>query len=177
MSRSANVLSLTPTPSRKPQKPSHRVRTQSQELTPEQSSNIREVFEIFDANHDGALTHPQFQAAMCALGFDVHNKDVTTLISNHDEKSRGLICRVDFEAVLNEKISTRDPLKQMRKDFDLFDEGGTGRISLRDLVRSAKEPYNTIDDSELSAMIEEFDLDKDGRISFHEYIAISRGER
>lgn len=63
---------------------------------------------------------------------------------------------------MSDKILARDPLEEIRKAFKLFDEDGTGRISLRNLRHIALELGETIDDDELRAMIDEFDLDGDG---------------
>lgn len=67
---------------------------------------------------------------------------------------------------MTERILTRDPLEEMRKAFKLFDEDGTGRISLRNLRHIAMELGENIDDDELRAMIDEFDLDGDGESKF-----------
>jgi centrin-3 len=68
---------------------------------------------------------------------------------------------------VTERILNRDPLEEIRKAFKLFDEDGTGRISMRNLRHIALELGENIDDDELRAMIEEFDLDGDGESKFN----------
>jgi centrin-3 len=71
---------------------------------------------------------------------------------------------------VTERILSRDPLEEIRKAFKLFDEDGTGRISLRNLRHIAMELGENIDDDELRAMIDEFDLDGDGESKNYNYI-------
>lgn len=70
--------------------------------------------------------------------------------------------RINLFFLVTERILSRDPLEEIRKAFKLFDEDGTGRVSLRNLRHIAMELGENIDDDELRAMIDEFDLDGDG---------------
>ena len=68
--------------------------------------------------------------------------------------------------VAGERIMNRDPVQEIKKAFKLFDDDNTGTISLRNLRRVAKEIGENMDDEELQAMIDEFDLDEDGESIF-----------
>jgi len=142
------------------------------ELTDEQKQEIKEAFELFDTDKDGAVDYHELKVAMRALGFDMKKAEVLKILRDNDSDGSALMRYEDFVRVMTERILARDPLDEIRRAFKLFDDDGTGKISLRNLRRVAKELGENLDDDELQAMIEEFDLDQDGEINENEFLAI-----
>jgi hypothetical protein len=57
---------------------------------------------------------------------------------------------MDFWAgTVTERILARDPMEEIRRAFQLFDDDNTGRISIRNLRRVAKEIGDRLEDDEL----------------------------
>ncbi|KAH7104959.1 Ca2+-binding EF-hand superfamily protein [Auriculariales sp. MPI-PUGE-AT-0066] len=146
------------------------------ELSDEQKQEIKEAFELFDTNKDGALDYHELKVAMRALGTDLKKPEVLKLLRDHDKTGDSLLVYDDFLKVMTERILERDPHEEIRRAFNIFDEDKTGKISFKNLRRVAKELGEVLDDDEIQAMIDEFDLDNDGEISLNEFIAIMSEE-
>ncbi|WFD01953.1 Calcium-binding component of the spindle pole body (SPB) half-bridge [Malassezia obtusa] len=135
-----------------------------------------EAFDLFDTDKDGAIDYHELKVAMRALGFDLKKPELLKLLRENDTSGSGLMEWKDFERILSERIASRDPREEIRRAFALFDDDGTGKISLRNLKRVAKELGENLDDEELQAMITEFDLDQDGEINADEFEQIMMDE-
>ncbi|CAL9731157.1 cell division control protein 31 [Monosporozyma unispora] len=144
----------------------------NQELLAEQKQEIYEAFNLFDMNSDGLLDYHELKVALRALGFTLDNKSVIDIIDKYDTTGNRLISYDDFFIVAGAMIVDRDPMDEIRRAFKLFDEDGTGKISLKNLKKVAQELGENLTDQELRAMIEEFDLDGDGEINEDEFIRI-----
>lgn len=149
-------------------------RNRRAELTEEQKQEIREAFELFDTDKTGTIDYHELKVAMRALGFDVKKQEVLNLMREYDRDGTGQIEYPDFLEIMTTKISERDPVEEIIKAFKLFDEDNTGRISLRNLRRVARELGENLSDDELQAMIDEFDKDNDGEINENEFLAIMK---
>ena len=128
------------------------------EISEEQLLEIKEAFDLFDMNKDKYLDFHELKVAMRALGFDMKKEQVLRLLKENDREGRHLMSYDDFQRIMAQKISERDPLEEIRKAFRLFDDDGSGKINLKKLRRVAKELGEDIEDQELASMIDEFDL-------------------
>ena len=148
---------------------------------------IQEAFTLFDTDRDGALDFHEFKVAMRALGVELTTEEARTLLSQRgaggaSSSSGGgggggasgglLVHERDFFAVAAGCLAQRNPFDEVMKAFSLFDGDRTGRISVRDLRRVARELGEDIPDDELEAMVAEFDTDKDGAVNQEEFLAI-----
>ncbi|CCJ30898.1 unnamed protein product, partial [Pneumocystis jirovecii] len=152
------------------------------EITEEQRHEIKEAFELFDSDKDGVIDYHGLKIAMRALGFEAEKGEVLDILRENGKNGRGVIVYEDFArvsresgvylmtgddmCVVAEKILERDPLDEIKRAYALFADEQTGKINIRNLRRIAKELGENIDDQELIAMIDEFDLDQDGESGF-----------
>lgn len=74
---------------------------QQRQLSEEQKQEIKEAFELFDQDHDGAIDYHELKVAMRALGFELKKAEVLKLIRDHDRQGDALMEYDDFV-----KIST-----------------------------------------------------------------------
>ena len=141
------------------------------ELSDEQKQEIKEAFELFDTDKDGCVDYHELKVAMRALGFDMKKAEVLKILRDHDKTGHGLMDFEDFAKIsefglsefaafscsltytlvytVSERILARDPMEEIRRAFQLFDDDNTGKISLRNLRRVAKEIGDRLEDDEL----------------------------
>ncbi len=68
-------------------------------LTEDQRQEIKEAFELFDSDKDGAIDYHELKVAMRALGFDLKKAEVLKLLREHDRRGDGLMEFEDFNKI------------------------------------------------------------------------------
>ncbi len=143
------------------------------DLTDDQLTELREAYDLFDADKVGSIDLHELKVLMRALGFDVKKKDVVKLV--HEADPHGKTTgegKVDFNVfldIMTEKYARREPSNEVKKAFELFDDDKTGKIGMRNMRRIARELGENLSEEELQAMIDEFDRDQDGEINEEEF--------
>jgi centrin-3 len=69
------------------------------EISEEQKQEIKEAFELFDTDKDGAVDYHELKVAMRALGFDLKKPEVLKLLRDHDKRGHQLMEFDDFAKI------------------------------------------------------------------------------
>lgn len=149
-------------------------RKQRYELTDDQKQELRESFDLFDAEKKGSIDLHELKVLMRALGFPVKKTEVLKLVHNLDPSNEGVVKYDLCIDIMSEQYGQRDPDDEMLKAFQLFDGDGSGAINVKNMRSIARELGENLSDDELQAMIDEFDIDQDGEINKDEFLAIMK---
>jgi Ca2+-binding EF-hand superfamily protein len=144
------------------------------ELTEDQKQEVREAFDLFDADGSGTIDVKELKVAMRALGFEPRKEEMKKMISEVDKEGTGKISFNDFLAVMTQKMAEKDTKEEILKAFRLFDDDETGKISFKNLKRVANELGENLTDEELQEMIDEADRDGDGEVNEEEFLKIMK---
>ena len=154
-------------------------------------------FALFDLDKDNHIDYHELKVAMKALGFDLPKSEILSILQTHGipannakaaskaaagsstafsgTTTRLLLPQESFQTLMASRILARDPQDEILRAFELFDEGGKGKITHQDLRRVARELGEGLQEEELRAMIDEFDMDGDGAIDRKEFLDICLG--
>ena len=141
-------------------------------MSRDEIEEIKEAFDLFDTDGSGTIDPQELKAAMQSLGFEAKNATIYQMIGDIDASGDGQIDFEEFLDMMTAKMSDKDSREDIQKVFALFDDDTTGKITLRNLQRVARELGETMSDTELLEMIDRADMDDDGEISLDEFYAI-----
>lgn len=161
---------------------------------------MNESHALFDLDKDGRIDYHEFKVALKALGFDLSKPDLLSLLISNGVPSASWLAQPQnhnpnlpanqqppcppnrlqltlpaFQNIAATLIAARDPRDEILRAFDLFDADGKGMITLEDLKRVARELNEGLEEDELVAMIEEFDLEGKGGVGREEFVGICMG--
>ena len=141
-------------------------------LTEDEIEEIKEAFDLFDTDGSGTIDPKELKAAMQSLGFDAKNQTIFQMISDLDRNKSGDIDFEEFLDMMTARMSDKDTREDINKVFRLFDDDGTGSISLKNLRRVARELGETMTDEELQEMIDRADSNGDSLVSADDFYNI-----
>ncbi|KAE9607852.1 hypothetical protein Lal_00040098 [Lupinus albus] len=143
-------------------------------LKADQIKQLNEIFNRFDMDSDGSLTHLELAALLRSLGIKPRGDELHALLSNMDNNGNGYI---EFDELvhaimpnMNDNVLINQ--EQLLEVFRSFDRDGNGYITAKELAGSMAKMGHPLTYHELSTMMAEADSNSDGVISFDEFATI-----
>ena len=117
----------------------------------------------------GTIELHELQQVMRKLGQNPTESDLIEMINSVDDNGDNEIDFDEFLILMKSRIGERDPEKELRDAFAVFDTDGSGSIDRKELKRLMKKLGQALTEAELDAMMDEVDTNGDGEISFEEF--------
>nr|XP_043627929.1 calcium-dependent protein kinase 7-like [Erigeron canadensis] len=143
-------------------------------LSVEEVAGIKERFDLMDMDKKGKISIEQLRSGLQKLGQLINDADLQVILETVDPDEDGTIDYAQFVAVgvhLHRIVND----EHLHKAFACFDQNHDGYIEV-DELRNALSDDENIDgiDDVINAIMHEVDTDKDGRISYEEFVAMMK---
>ncbi|KAI9300521.1 calmodulin [Cunninghamella echinulata] len=140
------------------------------QLTQEQIDEIREAFNLFDKDNDGAISSKELGTAMRSLNMNPTEAELQDMIMEVDKDGNGIIDFNEFLTLVSKKLKDTDSPEEIQEAFKVFDKDGNGYISAAELRHVMTSLGERLTEEEVEEMIREADVDGDDRINYEEFV-------
>ncbi|XP_049335580.1 calglandulin [Astyanax mexicanus] len=150
-----------------------RATTGASKLTPEQISEYKGVFEMFDEEGNGDVKTQELERLMSLMGINPTKRELSQMAKDVDKDGKGTFNCDSFlglMALYHERTKNQDA--ELRAAFKVFDKEAKGYIdwnTLKYVLMNAGEPLN---EEEAEQMMKEADKDGDGTIDYEVLILL-----
>ena len=144
-------------------------------LSEKEICELHEAFNMFDIDSDGSIDLSQLIILMNSLKQNTKNKEeLKKILKEENINNTSQIYFNQFLKIMAKRLKKRknDEDRYLKKCFLFLDRNKNGYISLHE-IRYIITHYNEkITEEEIKDLMEEADTDKDGYISFDEFMEI-----
>ncbi|PON59067.1 Phosphorylase kinase, gamma catalytic subunit [Parasponia andersonii] len=166
----------------------------AEHLSVEEVAGIKEAFEMMDNGNKGKVNLEELRIGLQTLGQQIPDPDLQILMEAGSRRGFAIpvVCSasktlfttadVDGDGALNygEFVAVSVHLKRMANDehlhkaFAFFDQNGSGYIEIEELRNALNDEVDTNSEEVIIAIMHDVDTDKDGRISYEEFVAMMK---
>ncbi len=141
-------------------------------LSTRQLQELKEIFDLCDADRDGKLTTRELGTLMRGLGQTPSEIELQEIVNEVDLEGSGKIDFKEFIRLMTRKMKDTDLDQEMKETFKIMDVDSNGLINSSDLKTIVKNLGEKYTKEEVEEMIKEGDIDEDKQISYDEFIRI-----
>ncbi|KAE8711660.1 Calcium-dependent protein kinase 7 [Hibiscus syriacus] len=142
-------------------------------LSVEEVEDIKVMFNKMDTDNDGIVSIKELKAGFRNFGSQLAESEVQMLIEAVDANGKGTLDYGEFLAVsLHLQRMAND--EHLRKAFSYFDKDGNGFIEPDELRDALMEDGDDDCTNVANDIFQEVDTDKDGCISYDEFVAMMK---
>jgi len=137
--------------------------------TDSEKNEFREVFQNLDTKNDGFLSREELiEGFKRFMGENEAEQEAEKLLERLDNNRSGYLEYSEFLiGVLNVKQMLSRP--KLESAFKVLDKDASGQISIEDFKAIFSTCSADLTDDDWRIMVEEFDLNKDGQMTFDDF--------
>ncbi|CAJ2664472.1 unnamed protein product [Trifolium pratense] len=149
------------------------LRVIAQHLSLEEVEIIKDMFTLMDTDKDGRITYEELKAGLRKVGSQLAEPEIKLLMDVADVDGNGVLDYGEFVAVTIH-LQRMENDEHFRKAFKFFDIDESEYIELSELEAALADDLGETDSNVLNEIMREVDTDKDGRISYDEFVAMMK---
>merc|ERR1712122_67291 len=135
-------------------------------------AELREAFKLFDADGDGMISADELKTLISKVGGEMADAEAKALIHAADKDGNQGIDFGEF-AQLWEALHGQDEGK-IRAEFGKLDTDNSGFITKDEMVAVISSEFQGDKMEEAKKAIDKLDVDKDGKVSYPEFILVMK---
>ncbi|XP_020185249.1 calcium-dependent protein kinase 9 [Aegilops tauschii subsp. strangulata] len=149
------------------------MRVIAEHLSAEEVEVIKEMFALMDTDNNGRVTLEELKAGLARVGSKLAEPEMELLMEAADVDGDGYLDYAEFVAItIHLQRLSND--QHLRKAFLFFDRDSSGYIERAELADALADDSGRADDAVVDHVLQEVDTDKDGRVSFVEFVAMMK---
>ncbi|KAK3578512.1 hypothetical protein CHS0354_007765 [Potamilus streckersoni] len=142
------------------------------DLNEDQVLELKEAFDVFDRDGDGCISAKELGIVMRSLGQNPMESEIQEMVKEVDVDGNGTIDFQEFLDMMSRKLKAVDSEKDIKDAFKVFDKDRNGFITAAELKQGMLELGERLTNEEIDEMILEADTDRDGQISYEDFLQL-----
>merc|ERR1711951_3337 len=146
-------------------------RAKIQKMAGANEAELREAFKLFDADGDGLISADELKSLISKVGGSMADAEAKALIHAADKDGNQ---GIDFNEFAKFWETLHGESDAVREEFSKIDADKSGYITKDEMVKVISSEFQGDQMEEAKSVIDKLDVDKDGKVSYPEFILVMK---